>query len=134
MHMDSTIAVHIAMIKFSEVTYNSAAQMVTIRAGLIWNDVYAGLDLYEVNVVGGRVTGVNVAGLTLGGSVSIVTEGVYFYVSATFPGCPWLTNQYGLTIVAVTAYELVLPTGAFVNITQYSNPSLFFALMVRFNP
>lgn len=53
MHMDSTIAVHIAMIKFSEVTYNSAAQMVTIRAGLIWNDVYAGLDLYEVNVVGG---------------------------------------------------------------------------------
>lgn len=34
------------------VIYNFATQMVTIRAGLIWDDVYAGLDLYEVNVVG----------------------------------------------------------------------------------
>lgn len=83
--------------------------------------------------LGGRVTGVDVAGLTLGGSVSIVTEGGCFYVSATFPRCPWLTNQYGLTIVTATAYELVLPTGAFVNITQYSNPSFFFVLMGGYN-
>ncbi|KAL4079832.1 FAD-binding domain-containing protein [Scleroderma citrinum] len=111
----STIGVQIAMYRFSEVTYNSAAQTVTIGAGLIWDDVYAALEPYGVNVVGGRVTGVGVAGLTLGGGYS------------------WLTNQHGLTIDTVTAYELVLPSGSVVNVTQSSNPSLFFALKGGYN-
>ncbi|EED78329.1 predicted protein [Postia placenta Mad-698-R] len=63
----STAGVQITMSRFSGVTYHSDSQTVDIGSGLIWDDVYAALEPYGVNVVGGRVTGVGVAGFTLGG-------------------------------------------------------------------
>ena len=57
------------MYRFSEVQYNVAAQTVDVGSGLIWDDVYAALEPLGVNVVGGRVTGVGVAGFTLGGGM-----------------------------------------------------------------
>lgn len=106
----STTGVQIAMYRFSEVTYNEQAQTATIGAGLIWDSVYAALAPYNVNVVGGRVTGVGVAGFTLGGGYS------------------WLTNQHGLTVDTVTAFELVKPDGTVATVTQSSDADLFFAL------
>lgn len=47
---------------FHEVTYDANAGTATIGAGLIWDDVYNALEPYAVNIVGGRVTGVGVAG------------------------------------------------------------------------
>ena len=58
------------MSRFSDVVYDRAAQTATIGMGLIWDDVYAELDPHGVNVVGGRVSGVGVAGFTLGGGKS----------------------------------------------------------------
>jgi len=55
------------MVRFSEVTYDAKSQSVQVGAGLVWDDVYAALEPYGVNVVGGRVSGVGVAGFTLGG-------------------------------------------------------------------
>ena len=55
------------MSKFNQVTYNADAQTADVGAGLVWDDVYSALEPYAVNVVGGRVTGVGVAGFTLGG-------------------------------------------------------------------
>ncbi len=55
------------MYRFSEVNYDSTAETVTIGAGLSWDEVYAALDPYGVNVVGARVPGPGVAGLSLGG-------------------------------------------------------------------
>ena len=46
------------MSRFSAVTYSPAEQTATIGADLIWGDVYAALEPYSVNVVGGRVSGV----------------------------------------------------------------------------
>ncbi|KAF8551797.1 FAD-binding domain-containing protein [Imleria badia] len=106
----STVGVQIAMTRFSDVIYDSEAQTVTFGAGLVWDDVYAALDPRGVNVVGGRVSGVGVAGFTLGGGYS------------------WLTNQYGLTIDTVRAYELVMPNGTVINVTDTSSSDLFFAL------
>lgn len=63
----STTGVHISMYRFSTRNYNAASQTVEIGSGLIWDDVYAYLEPYNVNVVGGRVTGVGVAGFILGG-------------------------------------------------------------------
>ena len=63
----STPGVQIAMYRFSDVKYDAASQTAEIGAGLIWDDVYAALEPHGVNVVGGRVTGVGVAGFTLGG-------------------------------------------------------------------
>jgi len=68
------------------------------------------LDPLNVTVLGGRVTGVGVAGLTLGGGYS------------------WLSNQYGLTIDTIQAYELVLPNGTITRVTEATNPDLFFGL------
>lgn len=66
----STPGVQIAMARFDGVAYDAAAMTATIGAGLIWDDVYAALEPHGVNVVGGRVTGVGVAGFTLGGGGS----------------------------------------------------------------
>jgi hypothetical protein len=65
----STVGVQVAMSRFSEVVYDSTTQTATIGAGLTWDNVYAALEPYGVNVVGGRVPGVGVAGFTLGGGM-----------------------------------------------------------------
>ncbi|KAL4076696.1 hypothetical protein V8B97DRAFT_1483468 [Scleroderma yunnanense] len=106
----STTGVQVAMTRFSEVTYDSASQTAVVGTGLIWDDVYSALEPYGVNVVGGRITGVGVAGLTLGGGYS------------------WLSNEHGLTIDNVEAFELVMPNGKAVNVTQSSYQDLFYAL------
>ncbi|KAF9475602.1 FAD-binding domain-containing protein [Pholiota conissans] len=111
----STTGVHISMYRFSEINYDATSQTVEVGAGLIWDDVYAALEPFNVNVVGGRVTGVGVAGFTLGGGYS------------------WKTNQYGLTIDTVTAYELVKPNGNVVTVTESSDPDLFKGLKGGFN-
>jgi hypothetical protein len=55
------------MSDFNDVDYDSSSSTAIIGAGLIWDDVYQALQPYGVNVVGGRVSGVGVAGFTLGG-------------------------------------------------------------------
>ncbi|KJA17160.1 hypothetical protein HYPSUDRAFT_46688 [Hypholoma sublateritium FD-334 SS-4] len=109
-HFSSTLGIHISMYRFSEITYNSSSQTVDVGAGLIWDDVYAALEPLGVNVVGGRVTGIGVAGFTLGGGYS------------------WKTNQYGLAVDNVVAFQLVKPNGQVVRVTQATDPELFFGL------
>lgn len=58
------------MTRFSEVTYNKGIQTATLGAGLVWDDVYAVLTPQGVNVLGGRATGIGVAGFILGGGTS----------------------------------------------------------------
>ncbi|KAG9308233.1 FAD-binding domain-containing protein [Chiua virens] len=106
----STEGIQIAMSRFSEVTYDPVTQTVIVGAGLTWDEVYEALEPYGVNVAGGRIAGVGVAGFTLGGGYS------------------WHTNQYGLTIDTVQAFELVTPNGTVVDVTEILSPDLFFAL------
>jgi FAD/FMN-containing dehydrogenase len=63
----STRGIQIAMRRFNETKVNSASGTVEVGAGLTWDQVYATLALTGVNVVGGRMTGVGIAGLMLGG-------------------------------------------------------------------
>jgi len=55
------------MSRFNETNVNSSSGTVEVGAGLAWDQVYAVLNQTGVNVVGGRIPGVGVAGLTLGG-------------------------------------------------------------------
>ena len=48
-------------------------------------------------------------------------------------GYSWHTNQYGLTLDTVEAFELVKPNGEVVQVTHESDPELFFALKVRYS-
>ncbi|PBK61220.1 FAD-binding domain-containing protein [Armillaria solidipes] len=111
----STTGVQIAMTRFNEVAYDPTTQTVVIGAGNIWDDIYEILNAQGVNVLGGRVTGVGVAGFTLGGGYS------------------YLSNQYGLAIDNVVAYELVVPNATVVTVTEENDPDLFFSLKGGFN-
>ncbi|KAK0229786.1 hypothetical protein EDD85DRAFT_123625 [Armillaria nabsnona] len=106
----STTGVQIAMTRFKDITYDLKTQTVVIGAGNIWDDVYKALDARGVNVLGGRVSEIGVAGFTLGGGYS------------------WLSNQHGLAIDNVLAYELVILNGEVTNVTASTDPDLFFSL------
>ncbi|KAJ2920996.1 hypothetical protein H1R20_g16097, partial [Candolleomyces eurysporus] len=106
----STPGVHISLYSLRSIDYNGASQTVEIGTGLKWDDVYAALEPHGVSVAGGRVTDVGVGGFTLGGGYS------------------WKTNQHGLTIDTVSAFELVKPNGEVVKVTEKRDPELFFGL------
>ena len=84
----STTGVHISMTRFKKVIYHPYDKTVDVGAGLIWDDVYKALEPYNVTVVGGRVSGIGVAGFTLGGGYS------------------WKSNQYGLTIDTIDEFQV----------------------------
>ncbi|KIJ33378.1 hypothetical protein M422DRAFT_70408 [Sphaerobolus stellatus SS14] len=102
------------MSRFTEVTYNDKEETASIGSGLKWEQVYAELEEFNVTVVGGRVTDVGVSGFTLGGY---------------FPK----TNQFGLILDTVVAYELVKPDGQLVNVSGTENADLFFRLKGGYN-
>ncbi|KAF8260168.1 FAD-binding domain-containing protein [Lactarius quietus] len=110
----STSGVQISMASFRDIVLNEEEGTVEIGAGLTWPEVYSYLVPKGLTVVGGRVDNVGVSGFTLGGGYS------------------YKTNQYGLTIDTVTAFELVLPNGHVKNVTE-KDEDLWFALRVRLN-
>ena len=57
----------IALTRFNETTVNSDAGTVQVGPGLTWDQVYTALEPSGVNVLGSRVPGVGVSGVTLGG-------------------------------------------------------------------
>jgi len=67
----STSGVEIAMTRFNEIKVDSTCGTVEVGAGLTWDQVYAALEPTGMNVVGGRMPGIGVAGLILGGGESI---------------------------------------------------------------
>ena len=67
----STSGVEIVMTRFNETKVNFTSGTVDVGAGLTWDQVYAALEPTGVNVVGGRIPGVGVGGLTLGGGESL---------------------------------------------------------------
>ncbi len=120
------------MTRFNEVTYDSATQTAVIGAGNVWDDVYEILNAQGVNVVGGRVTGIGVAGFTLGGGMyDDYTAMIYLLNGCLSEGYSWLSNQYGLALDNVVAYELVVPNATVVTVTEENDPDLFFSLKVR---
>ncbi|GKT59420.1 FAD binding domain-containing protein [Colletotrichum tofieldiae] len=84
---------------------------VSVGAGLRWRDVYSYLSPSGLAAVGGRIGGVGVSGLLLGGGIS-------FY-----------SNQYGFAADNVVRYQAVLSSGIVVEATATNAYSdLFWAL------
>ncbi|KAI5480510.1 hypothetical protein MNV49_000663 [Pseudohyphozyma bogoriensis] len=88
----STTGVHISMKRFNSFRIIESAGMVEIGGGLTWTDVYTSLKGTGLGVNGGRIHGVGVSGLTLGG------------------GYGWTTQARGLTIDSLRGAEVVLPS------------------------
>ncbi|KAG9258787.1 FAD binding domain-containing protein [Emericellopsis atlantica] len=96
--------------KMQDVTVSCDKQKVKIQPGNTWGQVYDKLAKDEITVTGGRVGKVGTGGLTLGGGIS------YF------------SNKYGWACDNVLTYEVVTAAGFIINVTEKSNPSLYWAL------
>ncbi|KAI0260022.1 FAD-binding domain-containing protein [Gloeopeniophorella convolvens] len=105
----STKGIEISMTRFNQTSFNRTGGTVDVGPGLTWDQVYDELDSVGVSVIGGRIPGVGVAGLTLGGGYS------------------YKTSQFGLALDNIEAYELVFPNGTIATITS-KDEDLWFAL------
>lgn len=94
--------------------------------------MYAALEPYGLIVAGGRVSGIGMAGFTLGGGEFPLRAPSVLLICCA--GYNWLTNQVGLTLDTVTGYELVRPNGSIVSVTAETEPDLFFGLKVFLLP
>jgi FAD/FMN-containing dehydrogenase len=84
----------------------------TLRAqgGVIWRELNREAAAHGLAVTGGAVSTTGIAGLTLGG------------------GLGWLMAKYGLAADNVLSVELVTADGTILNVTEESDPDLFWAL------
>ncbi|KAI0260020.1 FAD-binding domain-containing protein [Gloeopeniophorella convolvens] len=105
----STDGIHISMARFKDITLDHARGTVDVGSGVTWDEVYDKLESTGFGVVGGRMPGVAVAGMTLGG------------------GYTHRSNQFGLAMDNVAAFELVLPDGTITKVTS-ENEDLWWAL------
>jgi hypothetical protein len=83
---------------------------VSIGVGATWDVVYSTLEAYGLSAVGGRVAGVGVGGLTLGGGISFFG-----------PRYGWACNQ-------VLSYQVVLANGSIVEASESHNADLWWGL------
>lgn len=93
-----------------EVSGEADATIVKVGPGATWGTIYQKLDPLGLTVAGGRVAGVGVGGLTLGGGIS------------------HLSAQHGWTCDTVLNFQVVLSDGSIVDANANQNPDLFFAL------
>lgn len=63
----STLGVQISVARFRDLVHNEEEGTIEFGAGLTWTDLFSYLIPKGLNVVGGRVYGVGVAGFILGG-------------------------------------------------------------------
>ncbi|KIM77618.1 hypothetical protein PILCRDRAFT_615179 [Piloderma croceum F 1598] len=87
-------------------SYDAEQDSISIEPGVLWNEVYDGLQSQGVSPVGGRETGVGVSGLLLGGGLS------------------YLSSAHGFACDNYRAIDVVLPSGELVTATrtnQYSD-------------
>ncbi|KAH8694268.1 FAD binding domain protein [Talaromyces proteolyticus] len=101
---------NIDLSKLNAITLNKDHSVASIGAGNRWVDVYNYLQPYNISVVGGRVSDIGVGGLTTGGGISFFSQ------------------IYGWACDNVVNYQVVLASGAVVNVNPSSNPDLYWAL------
>ncbi|KAH6695209.1 FAD binding domain-containing protein [Plectosphaerella plurivora] len=88
----------------------NSTHVASIGAGSRWGNVLAETEKYGLGVTGGRVAGVGVAGLVLGG------------------GASFMSGKRGFSCDDVVNYEVVLADGSIVNANKGENQRLFKAL------
>ena len=106
--VDDAVMIDLAEMKGTSV--DPAARTVRAEAGLNWAELNGALAEHGLAVTGGAISTTGIAGLTLGG------------------GLGWLMAKYGLAADNLLAVELVNAEGEILDVTQESDPDLFWAL------
>lgn len=99
--------VTVDLASLSSIDVNAADSTVSVGPAATWDAVFAKLDPLGLSVAGGRIAGVGVGGLTLGGGLS------------------HFGPRYGWTCDTVTAFEVVLADGSIVEANELKNTDLF---------
>lgn len=84
--------------------------IVSVGVGTTWDAIYTKLDPLGLSVAGGRIAGVGVGGLVIGGGIS------------------YLGPRHGWTCDTVTTFEVVLADGSIVKASEKQNSDLFHGL------
>lgn len=84
--------------------------IVSIQPGNTWGEVYTELGNHDVTVIGGRLAGIGVGGLTVSGGIS------------------YLSNLYGLACDNVASYEIVTASGTAITVSPTEYPDLYWAV------
>ena len=85
-NIEGGITIDLAQLK--EINVSDDRTLTRVGAGNRWGDVYSQLDPMQLSVVGGRVAGIGVGGLTLGGGIS------------------FFSGRYGWALDSVINYEV----------------------------
>ena len=86
------------------------AMRLRAQGGVLWRELNREAGAHGLAVTGGAISTTGIAGLTLGG------------------GLGWLMAKFGLAADNVTAVELVTADGRILDVTEDSDPDLFWAL------
>jgi FAD/FMN-containing dehydrogenase len=105
---DDAVMIDLAEMRGTEID----AEVRTVRAegGLNWAELNGATAEHGLAVTGGAISTTGIAGLTLGG------------------GLGWLMAKHGLAADNLLAVELVNADGAVLDVTEASDPDLFWAL------
>ncbi|KAK4552246.1 hypothetical protein LTR86_010600 [Recurvomyces mirabilis] len=94
----------------NEISINDHKNVTRIGPGNHWIDVYENLTPRNLSVVGGRVTGIGVGGLVLGGGIS------------------FFSGRYGWACDGVVNYQVVFADRSIRDVNLTSYPDLYWAL------
>ena len=105
---DDAVMIDLAEMKGTEV--DAEARTVRAEGGLTWAELNGATAEHGLAVTGGVISSTGIAGLTLGG------------------GLGWLMAKHGLAADNLLAVELVNAAGEVLDVTETSDPDLFWAL------
>ena len=103
-------AVMIDLAKLKGVSVDPEARTARAEGGLTWAELNGATAEHGLACTGGAISSTGIAGLTLGG------------------GLGWLMAKYGLAADALLGVELVNADGDVLDVTEASDPDLFWAL------
>jgi FAD/FMN-containing dehydrogenase len=100
----------IDLMKLKEIRVSEDKTQTSVGPGNTWFDVYSKLEPMGLSVIGGRVSGIGVGGLTLGGGIS------------------FFSGRYGWACDNVNTYEVIFADGSIHEVNYTTYPDLYFAL------